>query len=400
MLEGFTLSRPDDAHGENNQPSGNPRLHRLPILPPVRALESLSVREKLLGGISLSFAEAQKQRWNPAGNRRRCSLVGNLQKSLDAEFHLSPSIFYGLNDRLGPETMVLPEEEEELREAKSTRRKQILTNHFRRGIRQRKLQLAFLTFQGQKTSFDFRGEPLGSVPVPPIVVNAKGAELGATNGSLTLCESKVPDRLGRVTTWVWLKICRPLEIDERPRHLTAPDTSEEREAWVIIAIPKPQVVMLRELRYVYINPDEEFGPGYLTESLTPHYVPQEGAERQKTSKVVTFKCSRNGIPSVVTSKRTGSVASALLEFRPDFDEIRWEMIRAAMMRDSCLVYSVAMPNTDWIDVAPEPPGEYRQWNGQMGVDNYAVTHAPRQMIIYGDVRRPSNLRHEGFAEDH
>ncbi|KAH6606663.1 hypothetical protein Trco_005816 [Trichoderma cornu-damae] len=263
----------------------------------------------------------------------------------------------------------------------------------------RALHLDLLGFMSIKVSNDFRGEPLGSVPMPPTAEPADNVSLDAKKGSLVLYESDVPDEFGRITSWLWLKICRPLASYEQPRHFPAPDMSEEQEAWTIVAIPKSQIETLEEAWQPCHAPDEMTSGGYIMESVMPRHARQERAYPQRKRRALAFRYSRDGVPGMATSKKPGDVDSALLGFRNDLDEMHWDTVQAAMKTNSCLVYALSKPGADWIGVAPEQPEQPMQSDSQGNSGKRAGAHASRRTKRSSGVRRSSSLKHEVHSED-
>ncbi|KAL7798145.1 hypothetical protein V8C37DRAFT_399467 [Trichoderma ceciliae] len=369
----------------------------------------MSIREKLLAGVSFGFAETQKQhQQNAAHNRQTYTLVASLQQVIDDAFRVSPSIRRVLKDASQSETMMLPEkEEEELWEQATSRRLQAVMrlandNPFvppagtldgqrpgenlrlflqsacrKHGYR--KLQLGFLGFLIIKVSNDFRGEPLGPVPMPAREKLGDSLTLDAKGGSLTFYESDVP-----------------LASYEQPRHFPAPDMSEEQEAWAILAIPKSQIETVEDRWHPCQNPGEETKGDYIMESVMPHYVRHEIPKSQKGRRAVAFRYSRDGVPGMASSKKPGDVDSAWFEFRTDFDDTHWEIVQAAMTMNSCLVHGISKLDAEWIRVAPEQPEQpkqSKQHNGRKSTTKRAAAHSARK------TKRSLSLKHEIHSDD-
>lgn len=206
-----------------------------------------------------------------------------------------------------------------------------------------------------------------------------------------------PDQFGRITTWMWLKICRPLASYEL-RHHPAPDMSKEEEqeaeaeAWVIIAIPKSQLETLEDAWHLYPAPGKETNGDYIMESVMPHHIRQDKRNSQRR-RGLAFRYSRDGVPGVATSKKTGDADSPWFGFRTDFDEIQWEMVQAAMKTNSCLVYALSTMDAEWIHVAAEQPEEPKQSRKR------AAAQMSRETKRSNCARRSSSLKHEVHSED-
>lgn len=99
----------------------------------------MSVREKLLAGVSFSFVRRQQdqQQKKPAHNQPSYAPVASLQKAVDEAFRVKPSIRQSLDDT--PESgMMLPGEIEETFYYESLdQRRKILTDHFNQRMTQR-----------------------------------------------------------------------------------------------------------------------------------------------------------------------------------------------------------------------------------------------------------------------
>ncbi|KAM0251119.1 hypothetical protein ACHAQJ_008325 [Trichoderma viride] len=403
---------PDDPNAKKKKRnSDNPGKD---CMPTDGEMMGMSVREKLLAGISSGFAKIQKQQQqNAAHNSQNYCLVATLQQYMDDGFHVNPKILKTLKAPSQSQTMMFPEEEEEESlESDISQRKEMLTHHFCRRIDQRqdtsrrlqavmrlandnpfmppagalnqqgpgedlrlflhsacrkygyrKLQLDLLGFLSIKVSKDFRGECLGSVPMPANPEAGDCVRIDAKKGSLTIYESDVLDEVGRISTWLWLKICRPLESYEQPRHFLAPDMSDDKEAWTIVAIPKSQVEVVLD-DWFPRDPQSEMTNGdYIMESATPDPAPPERRKPQIKVGAIAIRYSRDGVPSMACSKKTGDVDSAWFGFRTDLDEMHWDMVHGAMMTNSCLVHGFSKPGVGWITVAPEKAEPLRQSGG-------------------------------------
>jgi hypothetical protein len=190
---------------------------------------------------------------------------------------------------------------------------------------------------------------------------------------------KSPDELGRITTWLWFKICRPLESYEQPRHFPAPEMFEDQEAWTIIAIPKPQVEVVIDDWLPRRSPSETTNGDDIMEKATTDYAPQERNKSQRKRRALAIRYSRDGVPSMACSKKSGDVDSAWFEFRTDLDEMHWDTVHAAMMANSCLVHAFSKPGVGWVTVAPGKPDQPRRSSG---------------------TRRSSRLKQEVHSEDY
>ncbi|KAL6908387.1 hypothetical protein GGI43DRAFT_429412 [Trichoderma evansii] len=246
----------------------------------------------------------------------------------------------------------------------------------------RKLELDLLRFLHVKFSHDFRGEPLGSVPIPATAETGLCVTLDAKEGSLVMYESDVPDELGHVTTWLWLKICRPLENNELSRHFLAPDMPKEEEAWNIIAIPKSKVKVLHDEWFQRHDPSEMINDDLIMADATSDTVPKERKAHLK-KRSVAMGYSRDGVPSIACSNEEDSIYGAWFDFRPDIDGSQWEVLYDAMATNSCLVNALSKPEVGWITVPPERPERPERPKRSSG----------------GDVRRSSRLKQEMHLED-
>lgn len=106
----------------------------------------MSVREKLLEGIAMSFERAQNQQQQQqqgqqqqaAHNSQSYYEVAPLQDALDKEFHVNPRILQSINyPSQSPKMMFPEEEEEEYQESNPEERREIGIHHFCRRIDQR-----------------------------------------------------------------------------------------------------------------------------------------------------------------------------------------------------------------------------------------------------------------------
>jgi hypothetical protein len=130
---------PDDpnARKKKNLDSDSPRGDYITTN---REMIIMSVREKLLAGISLGFNETQnqQQQQNTAHDGRNNFRIATLQQYMDKGFRVNPRILRSLQASSQSQTMMFPdEEEEELWESESSQRREILTHHFCRRIDQR-----------------------------------------------------------------------------------------------------------------------------------------------------------------------------------------------------------------------------------------------------------------------
>ncbi|UKZ77220.1 hypothetical protein TrVFT333_004939 [Trichoderma virens FT-333] len=396
-----TPQHPDSPIGKKKKLENGQRWNRLPT---DGEMEKMSVREKLFAGVSFGFARRQQQK--AAHNQPSYAPVASLQQIIDEAFRVNPSINRSLNDAPGSVVMLPREVEEGLWAEDLDQRREILTDHFEQRMIQRrdtsrrlqavlrlandhpfappveisgeqeprdrlrlflqsacrehgyrKLQIDFCGFMTIKRHSDLKGEPLGSVPREPIVEPADNLVLHAKRGNITLYESDVPDQFGHITTWMWLKICRPLAAYELKHH-PAPDVSKEEEgeveAWVIIAIPKSQIETLEDAWSLYPAPEKETHGDYIIDITIPHSVRQDTQNSQRR-RALAFRYSRDGVPSMASSKKSGDVDSMWFGFRTDADEMQWERVQEAMKTDSCLVYALSGIDAKWIHVAPQQP---------------------------------------------
>ncbi|KAH0528406.1 hypothetical protein TsFJ059_003278 [Trichoderma semiorbis] len=416
-------------------------------LPTDEEMETMSVREKLLAGVSFSFARRQQdqQQKQPAHNQPIYAPVATLQKALDEAFRVKPSIRQSLDD--APESgMMLPGEIEERFYAESLgQRRKILTDHFHQRMNQRrdasrrlqavlrqandnpfappvetsseqrpedslrlflqsacrtygyrKLQMEFCGFMRIKVQDDLKGEPLGSVPREPTVEPADSVNLDASEGNITLYECDVPDQFDRVTTWTWLKICRPLTAYELGHHL-APDVCKEEEeredeAWVIIAIPKSQIETLEyDWSFCPARENETHGD-YIMDLTIPHNVRQDSQNYDKR-KGLAFRYSRDGVPSIASSKKSSNGDSMWFGFRTDVDEMQWERIQEDMETNKCLVHALSKIDAEWVYVAPEQDRKIEEPKKRTEAE------VPNKTKSSSGVRRFSNLRNEVHSED-
>ncbi|KKP01167.1 hypothetical protein THAR02_06732 [Trichoderma harzianum] len=367
-------------------------------LPTDGEMETMSVREKLLAGVSFSFVRRQQdlQQKKPVHNQPSYAPVASLQKAVDEAFRVKPSIRQSLGD--APESgMMLPGEIEETFYAESLdQRRKILTDHFHQRMTQRKLQMDFCGFMRIKVQDDLKGEPLGSVPREPTVEPADSVNLDASEGNITLYECDVPDQFDRVTTWMWLKICRPLTAYEVEHH-PAPDVRKEEEeredeAWVIIAIPKSQIETLEYAWSLCHAPENETHGDYIMDLTIPHSVRQDSQNYEKR-KGLAFRYSRDGVPSMATSKKSSDGGSMWFGFRTDVDEMQWERIQEDMETNSCLVHALSKIDAEWVHVVPDQGRKVEQPKKRIEAE------VPQKTKSSSGVRRFSNLRKEVHSED-
>ncbi|KAL7956253.1 hypothetical protein V8C34DRAFT_326395 [Trichoderma compactum] len=435
----LTLHHDEDPSGKKRRvESGLGQNH----LPTDREMETMSVREKLLAGVSFSFVRRQQgqQQKKPAHNQPSDAPVTSLQKAVDEAFRVNPSIRQTLD--ADPESgMMLPGEIEERFWAETLdQRREILRDHYHQRMSQRrdtsrrlqavlrqandnpfappvetsseqepedtlrlflqsachrygyrKLQMDFCGFMRIRVYNDLKGEPLGSVPGEPTVEPADGVVLDASEGNITLYECDVPDQFGRVTTWVWLKICRPLVAYELGHH-PAPDVCNEEEekedeAWVIIAIPKSQLETLEYAWSFCPARENETHGDYIMDVTVPHSV-REDSQNHDKRKGLAFRYSRDGVPSMASSKKSSDGDSMWFGFRTDVDEMQWERIEEDMKTNSCLVHALSRIDAEWEHVAPKQGRKVEQ-----------PDKVPHKAKRSSDVRRCSNLRNEVHSED-
>ncbi|KAL7941708.1 hypothetical protein V8C42DRAFT_360704 [Trichoderma barbatum] len=427
--------------GPFSKKDGLEHKQRRKRLPTNSEMKKMSVREKLLAGVSSSFAEPQRQQQQDAPhNQPIYAPVASLQHVLDEAIHMNPKIHRSLDDSPGSGTMMLPGEVEKGLWAEDlAKRRIILSDHFFHRMNQRedtsrrlqavlrlvndnpfappaeasdeqeprdrlrlflqnacrkhgyrKMRIDVCGFMTIKILSDLKGEPLGSVPREPVVEPADSQMLDAQRGGIMLFESDVPDQFGRITTWMWLKLSRPLASYE-PRHRPAPDISKEEEAedeaWVIIAIPKSQIETLEDTWGRYPVPGKETHGDYLMDMSILHAMRQDTQNHQKR-KELAFRYSRDGVPSIVTSKKSGNVDSPWFGLRTDIDEMRWEGVHDAMKTNSCLVHVLSAVDADWIHVTP---GQSEQLEQR---EKSAEAQTPRRMKRLGGARKSSNLKNE------
>ncbi|KAK1250450.1 hypothetical protein MKX08_010453 [Trichoderma sp. CBMAI-0020] len=380
-----------------------------------------SVRDKLLAGIAIGLKKAQNQQQQQAAQESQSFYeVATSQDSLDKEFHVNPRILQNLNSPSQSQNVQIPkveEDEEQYQKRHSSRRSDILIDHFVRrtdqrqavmglfndtpfvppGVPQasalkgpgeglrlflrsacckygyRKLELNLLKIWHVKACHDLRGEPLNAAPVLPIGESKSRASLGTKEGSLAIYESDVPDEHGQVTTWIWLKICRSLKSNEQSGHFAAPDMPEDQEAWNIIAIPRSQVTVIVKEEFQSDAPNE-------TTNVDNNVEATEPAEVKRTSVHVAMRYSRDGVPSMACSGEKGEVYSAWSDFRLDLNEVQWDDIQRDMATNSCLIYAFSKPGVGWVTVPPEQPEQLKRSGG-------------------GGVRPPSKLKQEVHLED-
>ncbi|KAM6488561.1 hypothetical protein HDV62DRAFT_385483 [Trichoderma sp. SZMC 28011] len=416
-------------------------------LPTDGEMETMSVRKKLLAGVSFSFVRRQhdQQQKKPAHNQPIYAPVASLQKAVDEAFRVKPSIRQSLDD--APESgMMLPGEiEERFYDESLDQRRKILTDHFHQRMTQRRdasrrlqavlrqandnpfappvetsseqgpednlrlflqsacrtygyrqLQMDFCGFMRIKVQEDLKGEPLGSVPREPTVEPADSVNLDASEGNITLYECDVPNHFGRVTTWMWLKICRPLTAYELGHH-PAPDVCKEEEeredeAWVIIAIPKSQIETLEYAWSFCPARENETHGDYIMDLTVPHSV-REDSQNYEKRKGLAFRYSRDGVPSIASSKKSGDGDSMWFGFRTDVDEMQWERIQEDMETNKCLVHALSKIDAEWVHVAPEQDRKVEQPRKR------AEAEVPHKTKSSSGVRRFSNLRNEVHSED-
>ncbi|UKZ62905.1 uncharacterized protein TrAtP1_004137 [Trichoderma atroviride] len=387
-----------------------------------------SVRDKLLAGIAIGFTKARNQQQQQAAQDTQSFYeVATWQDSLDKEFHVNPRILQNLNSPSQSQNVQIPkveEDEEKYRKRHPSERSDILLDHFVRrtdqrrhtsrrmqavmgllndtpfvppGVPQasalngpgeglrlflhsacrkygyRKLELDLLKIWHVKACHDLKGEPLDSAPVLPTGESESRASLGAREGSLAIYQSDVPDEHGQVTTWMWLKICRPLKSNEQSGHFIAPDMPEDQEAWNIIAIPKSQVTVIEKKEFQSDAPNETTNGDDNVEGTEP-------AELKRPSVHVAMRYSRDGVPSMACSDEKGEVYCAWSDFRLDLNEMQWDNIQGDMATNSCLIYAFSKPGVGWVTVPPEQPEQPKRSSG-------------------GGVRLPSNLNQEVHLED-
>ncbi|OPB38949.1 hypothetical protein A0O28_0046540 [Trichoderma guizhouense] len=440
----LTLHDDENPSGKKSKVERGPKQNHLPT---DGEMENMSVREKLLAGVSFSFVRRQQvlQQQKPAHNQPSYAPVASLQEIVDEAFRVKPSIRQSLDD--APESgMMLPGEiEERFYEESLVQRRKILTDHYHQRMTQRrdasrrlqavlrqandnpfappvetsseqgpednlrlflqsacrtygyrKLQMDFCGFMRIKVQDDLKGEPLGSVPREPTVEPADSVNLDASEGNITLYECDVPDQFDRVTTWMWLKICRLLTAYELGHH-PAPDMPKEEEeredeAWVIIAIPKSQIETLEyDWSFCPARENETHGD-YIMDLTVPHSV-REDSQNYDKRKGLAFRYSRDGVPSIASSKKSSDGDSMWFGFRTDVDEMQWERIQEDMETNKCLVHALSKMDAEWVHVAPE---QYRKIEEPQKRTEAEVPHKTKSS---SGVRRFSNLRNEVHSGD-
>ncbi|KAL7927773.1 hypothetical protein ACQKWADRAFT_308502 [Trichoderma austrokoningii] len=375
----------------------------------------MSVREKLLTGVAIGFKKTQIKKQQAAEASQSFYEVATLQDALDKEFHVNPRILQRINSPWQSGTMVIPKEEDEAAEDRNSRRDRqgdVMLDHYLRrkeqrlqaitglandtpfvptGVSQalaqhgpgeglrlflhsacrnygyRKLGLELLEFWHVKITHDFTSEPLGFAPMPSTMDTKLSASLGTKEGSLAMYESDVPDELGHVTTWLWLKICKPLAKNEQSKHFPAPDMSEDQEAWNIVAIPKSKVRVLQDKSSQSQAPGEmttgsdnmwAMAPGSVFHKIRDQ--PKKPSKDEPKKTAVTMRYSRDGVPSMACSDKKGQAFYAWYNFRWDLRELQWDEIHDAMVRNSCLVHALSKPGVGWVAIPPERPEQSKR----------------------------------------
>ncbi|PNP54178.1 hypothetical protein THARTR1_05385 [Trichoderma harzianum] len=441
----LTLHNDEDPSDKKRKVERGLRQNRLPT---DGEMDTMSVREKLLAGVSFSFVRRQQdqQQKKPAHNQPIYAPVASLQKAVDEAFRVKPSIRQSLNEATESGMMLPKETEESLWAEPLNQRREILTDHFHQRMSQRrdtsrrlqavlrqandnpfappvetsseqgpedrlrlflqsacrnygyrKLQMDFCGFMRIKVHNDLKGEPLGSVPREPTVEPADSVNLDASEGNIALYECDVPDQFGRVTTWVWLKICRPLIAYEQGHHLAPEvckeeDEEENDEAWVIIAIPKSQIETLEYAWSFCPAPESETHGDYIMDITVPHSV-REDSQNHDKRKGLAFRYSRDGVPSIASSKKSSDGDSMWFGFRTDVDSMQWERIEEDMKTNSCLVHALSGIDAEWEHVAPERGRKVEE------PEKRTEAREPHKAKRSSDVRRCSNLRNEVHSED-
>lgn len=132
----LTLHHDEDPSGKKRKVESGLRQNHLPTN---GDMETMSVREKLLAGVSLSFGRRQQdqQQKKPAHNQPCYVPVASLQKAVDEAFRVNPSIRQSLDD--DPESgMMLPGEIEDRFWAETLdQRREILRDHYHKRMSQR-----------------------------------------------------------------------------------------------------------------------------------------------------------------------------------------------------------------------------------------------------------------------
>lgn len=132
----LTLHDDENPSGKKSKVERGPKQNHLPT---DGEMENMSVREKLLAGVSFSFVRRQQvlQQQKPAHNQPSYAPVASLQEIVDEVFRVKPSIRQSLDD--APESgMMLPGEiEERFYDESLVQRRKILTDHYHQRMTQR-----------------------------------------------------------------------------------------------------------------------------------------------------------------------------------------------------------------------------------------------------------------------
>ncbi|KAL7911201.1 hypothetical protein GGI35DRAFT_446809 [Trichoderma velutinum] len=194
---------------------------------------------------------------------------------------------------------------------------------------------------------------------------------------------------------MWLKICRPLLAYELKHH-PAPDACGEeegkKEAWVIIAIPKSQIETLEDAWSLYPTPEKETHGDYIMDTTIPHSV-REDSQNYMRRRGLAFRYSRDGVPSMASSKKSGDADSMWFGFRTDVDVMQWEKIQEDMKRNSCLVHALSRIDAEWIHITAKQCGMIEQ---PEKISEAQTSHKTKRS---SGVRRVSNLKNEVHPEE-
>lgn len=165
------------------------------------------------------------------------------------------------------------------------------------------------------------------------------------------------------------------------------EEEKEDEAWVIIAIPKSQIETLEYAWSFCPAREDETHGDYIMDITVPHSV-REDSQNYNKRKGLAFRYSRDGVPSMASSKKSSDGDSMWFGFRTDVDEMQWERIEEDMKKNSCLVHALSKIDAEWEHVAPRRDRKVEQ-----------PEKVPHKAKGSSDVRRCSNLRNEVHSED-
>ncbi|KAL6851586.1 hypothetical protein J3F83DRAFT_765094 [Trichoderma novae-zelandiae] len=395
----------------------------------------ISVRDRLLAGVAFNLAGGrqmmQQQQYPqmetaPHNRYQMYGPVASLQQSIDEAFRVPPRIHEALADAPDAETTITLREdvEADLLEMDMAQRREILSEHFCRRLDERedtsrrlqaimrmandnpfapdvenpveegqsealrlflrsacrqygyrKLELDVCGFMNIYVLDQVNGQPLGSVPPEPTVDPADNSRLTSEGGSLTLFEADVPDQFGQTTTWMWWKICKPLaSYEPSDHHHPAPDVEVLEESWTLDAIPGVRTT-----------------GDYIMQCATmPTHLRSEDKAVTQRRKGVAYRYSRDGVPGLAMSKKTGELKDLWWGFRDsEVDVVSWELRQREMSINACLMHGLSAVDAEWVHVPPEVSEEQQQ-QGE-----------PRKRPAKraSGERKPSGLRNEVREED-